>query len=112
MKRTTIGKCITVLAVVFLLFVIEGTTALAGENTPHYRASGFGDLYTGGMVGFDMNFATGNEITGYVPNFLLQYGIGDVALGIQWGLAYADIHIPGSGNYNRDLVVGHPSACP
>ena len=107
MKGTMSGKGVTVLVAVFILFVIEGAAALAGEKTPHYRASGFGDLYTGGMVGFDMNFATGDDVTGYVPTFLLQYGIGDVAFGMQWGLAYADVDIPGSGDYDGELAVGN-----
>lgn len=106
MKGTMRGKCIIVLSVCCLLFVITGTTVLAGEKEPHYRSSGFGDLYTGGMVGFDMNFSIGDDVTGYVPTFLLQYGIGDVAFGMQWGLAYADVDVSG-GDYDGEVATGN-----
>lgn len=107
MKGPRSGMGIAVLAIVSFLFVITGTTAVAGEQEPHYYASGFGDLYTGGMAGVDMNFVVGDDITGYVPAFMVQYGIGNIAFGLQWGLAYGDPDLPPEYDYDGEIAPGN-----
>ncbi len=97
-----------VTAAALVLAVMTVNPARAGGDGLRYRPSGFGDLYTGNMVGLDMNFVIGDDVTGYVPALLAQFGAGNMAVGLQWGLAYADVDVPeGYGEYDGEVAPGN-----
>jgi hypothetical protein len=87
------------LLALFLLLQTSGTAAQ--EPAREFHPSGLVDLSAGNMAKFDANISVGDNYTGFVPEFTLQIGTGNLAVGLDWGFCVADVD-----NVDADIFVG------
>ncbi|MBW1808316.1 MAG: hypothetical protein JRJ87_08995 [Deltaproteobacteria bacterium] len=87
------------LLVFFLL--LQAPSVVAQEPAREFHPTGFVDLAAGNMAKFDANISIGDNYTGFVPEFTLQIGTGDLAVGLDWGFSVADVD-----NVDADIFVG------